>query len=109
VVHAVAPFGLGALSVLAFTPWEFYALAPITVACLCALWWHAQSPWRTGLQGFMFGLGLFVVGTSWIHVGFARFLPQTPSNLRWLLVAALHVGSALFTAGAGAGAATSAR
>ena len=98
---ALIPLALGSASVFAFAPWNLGLAAPLTLACLFALWWRAGTVLRAAIQGALFGLGLFVAGTSWIHDGFARYLPDQSIVLRVLLVLLLQFASALFTAAAG--------
>ena len=67
------PFLLGALTVLGFAPFYFYFLPPLTVATLFYLWLHAGSRRAAFMIGFMFGLGLFGVGVSWVYVSMHDF------------------------------------
>lgn len=70
---AVLPFLLGAISVLAFAPFYFYWLSPLSLAGLFYLWQHAGSRRAASLIGFAFGLGLFGAGVSWVYVSMHDF------------------------------------
>ncbi|MCW8918024.1 MAG: apolipoprotein N-acyltransferase [Gammaproteobacteria bacterium] len=62
----------GALLPLAFAPFGLYPLALLSPAILFALWREvtpAQATWR----GFLFGLGQFGVGVSWVYVAIHDF------------------------------------
>lgn len=59
---------LGALTVLGFAPFNFYPVPLFTLAGLFWLWQHAPSAKRAGWIGFVFGLGLFGAGVSWIYI-----------------------------------------
>jgi apolipoprotein N-acyltransferase len=62
----------GSLLPLAFAPFEFYPLAIICPAVLLWLWLHGttkQAFWR----GYLFGLGFFGVGVSWVYISIHQF------------------------------------
>ena len=62
----------GALVPLAFAPFNLFVLAPLTLALLFALWLRVtvrQAAWR----GFLFGLGQFGAGVSWVYVAIHEF------------------------------------
>ncbi|EIJ42715.1 apolipoprotein N-acyltransferase [Beggiatoa alba B18LD] len=63
---------VGALLPLAFAPFGWYPLAvlsPFLLACL----WLDVSPARAGWRGFLYGVGMFGVGVSWVNVSFYSF------------------------------------
>ncbi|MES1944524.1 apolipoprotein N-acyltransferase [Salinisphaera sp. PC39] len=62
----------GAALPLAFAPWSWWWLAPFCVAVLFHNAWTA-SPGRAFALGYLFGLGLFGVGVSWIHVSMTQY------------------------------------
>ncbi|MAA73269.1 MAG: apolipoprotein N-acyltransferase [Salinisphaeraceae bacterium] len=62
----------GAVLPLAFAPWSWWWLAPFCVAVLFHNAWTA-SPGRAFALGYLFGLGLFGVGVSWIHVSMTQY------------------------------------
>ena len=87
----------GGLLPLAFAPFEFYWIAPPLVALQFWLWLQATSLKQSVLLGWLFGVGLFGVGASWIQISTAQF---GGANLLFsLLITALFVaGMALFPA-----------
>ncbi len=68
----VLAFIAGALSVLAFAPFQQFWIIPLTLALLFYLWLDAtpQQGFRIGLA---FGLGLMGFGASWVHNSIAQF------------------------------------
>ena len=66
-----APFVIalcaGAAMVLTFAPFGYWWLQPGLLAALFTLWRDA-APRRAALQGFVFGLGWFCAGVSWVYV-----------------------------------------
>ncbi|MDO9106608.1 MAG: apolipoprotein N-acyltransferase [Methylovulum sp.] len=62
----------GVLFTLAFAPFNFGYLAPLALMVLFASWQHA-SVWRAVLRGYVFGLGSFGVGVSWVYVSIHDF------------------------------------
>ena len=66
----------GALLPLAFAPFHFFLMAFISPAILFALLQGPElsnDPWRALKVGFVFGLGLFGVGVSWVFVAIYGF------------------------------------
>ena len=62
----------GALLPLSFSPFHLYPLAVVSLALLFASWQNIsikQAAWR----GFLFGIGMFGVGVSWIYVAIHDF------------------------------------
>jgi apolipoprotein N-acyltransferase len=57
----------GALLPLAFAPVNWFFLAVVSPA-LAFVTWHAVRPAVAARRGFLFGLGLFGVGVSWVFV-----------------------------------------
>ena len=57
----------GALLPLAFAPVNFFVLAVLSPA-LAFVCWHDTRPAIAARRGFLFGLGLFGVGVSWVYV-----------------------------------------
>ena len=62
----------GMLLVLAFAPFNQNYLVLIAPALLLACWLNA-TPKRALWRGFLFGLGLFGVGASWVYVSIATY------------------------------------
>lgn len=57
----------GALLVLAHAPFEWFWLAPPLYALL--VWsWQDAGPRRAAWRGYLFGLGLFGCGVSWVYI-----------------------------------------
>ncbi len=52
---------------LAFSPVSFYPLAILSLALLFVLW-RDVAPARAAWRGFLFGLGQFGIGVSWLYV-----------------------------------------
>jgi len=63
---AVMSLVAGALLSLAFAPFELWWLAPVCIGCLYALI-QPHTPRRAALLGFLFGLGYFGIGVSWVY------------------------------------------
>jgi len=65
-------FFSGALLVAAFAPFNLWPLA--IVSPLLLLWlWQNTTPKQTALLGLFYGLGLYLVGGSWIYVSIHEF------------------------------------
>lgn len=62
----------GGLLPLAYAPVGFYPLAILAPAVLFAVWRDA-APRRAARHGFLFGLGQFGVGVSWVYVAIHDF------------------------------------
>jgi apolipoprotein N-acyltransferase len=62
----------GVLLPLAFAPVSLFPLAFISPAILFWLWLDS-TPKRAFITGYLFGLGFFGVGISWVVVSFYRF------------------------------------
>ncbi|WP_455199095.1 apolipoprotein N-acyltransferase, partial [Kaarinaea lacus] len=63
---------MGGLLPLAFAPVNLYPLAIISPAILFWLWLES-TPRRAFALGYLYGLGFFGVGVSWVAVSFYRF------------------------------------
>jgi apolipoprotein N-acyltransferase len=64
---------LGALAVAGFAPAGQSWLVPICLALLIVLWLRASSPRAAAWLGFLFGLGFFGTGVSWVYVSLHDF------------------------------------
>lgn len=62
----------GALLPLAFSPFDIYSLAFILPAILLFIWKN-KSPTQTLWTGWLFGLGFFGTGASWVAISMYRF------------------------------------
>ena len=85
-----AAFVLGALTVVGYAPFGAFPLPVLTLAALFFLWSGAPSPRVAALQGFGYGLGLFLLGVSWIYVSLHDFgaMPAPLAALATLLFCA---------------------
>ena len=101
VQHALPALILGAAAVAAFAPLHWYPLAWLASGGFFLLLLRAGSPRDGLLLGFAFGLGHFLVGTSWVYVSMSVFggLPPALAALATILFCALL---ALFPALVGA-------
>jgi apolipoprotein N-acyltransferase len=94
-------FAAGALSVAAYAPLGLFPLALFALTALAALLARADSVRGGFLLGFLWGLGAFGAGVSWLFVALNRYggMPVPLAGLVILLFCALL---ALFPALAGA-------
>lgn len=60
-------FIAGALTVAAFAPYDIGPLAAVGPALLFLGWLGAASAGRAAWRGYLFGLGLFGFGVSWVY------------------------------------------
>lgn len=67
----------GALLPLAFAPFYLYPLALLSLLVLF-ISWQCVSPRQALWRGFLFGLGLFGVGVSWVYVAIHEFGQASP-------------------------------
>lgn len=70
--HAAIALLAGASMVLAFAPFNVYPLAILSPAILFYFWSEAGVA-RSAWLGFLFGLGLFGAGASWVYVSIHEF------------------------------------
>jgi len=89
----------GIFLTLSFAPFNYAYFALAALLFLFASWLHA-APWHAALRGFLFGLGAFGSGVSWVFISIHEFggasLPAS------FALTCLFVGSwALFPAFAG--------
>ncbi len=89
----------GAGLVLSFAPFAFYPLAIIFPAILFYFWSEA-TPARSAWLGFVFGLGLFGAGASWVYISIHEF-GFMPAPLAAFLVFLFVACLSLFPAAAG--------
>ena len=100
----------GAVWPLAFAPFEFFPVAFVSLGALFLAWRGCRTPRRAFLRGWLFGLGAFGAGMSWIYesfafanvagalafvltVGFVGCLALYPAVLGWILVRAAPAGA----------------
>ena len=87
----------GALAPLALAPTNFWPLALLSVALLWYNLNHTNTAKRALLSGFVYGLGYFGVGVSWVFVSMVDH-SDTHWMLATLLTALFCGGMALFYA-----------
>jgi apolipoprotein N-acyltransferase len=90
--------GAGSLLPLALSPWELWPLAVLGLAVLFALWLPA-GPRAAAWQGWLFGVGLFGVGASWVRESFQ--FSDVPAAAAVVLTGLFVVYLATFPAAAG--------
>lgn len=85
----------GALTVLAFAPFNLYPLAILTLA---ALFWlvNGTSVRRALWRGFLFGLAEFVFGVYWLYISI-HVIADAPVWLTLLIIGALVAVMALYS------------
>ena len=87
-VHASAASVLAGVSLpFAFAPFNLFPLAVVAPAALFALWERASRR-EAFLRGWLFGLGMFGFGVSWVHESFqySNVAPALALGLTALLV-----------------------
>jgi len=88
----------GLANTLAFAPYDITALPLLTLAILSFVLWQCPRPAKAAWFGFVYGLGWFGLGVSWVHVSIATFggMPLIASlGIMALLVAYLSLFPAL--------------
>ena len=65
-------FCYGALVPLGFAPFGYYIVPVISVALLLHAWLRC-TPKKTFLSGYLFGLGMYGTGVSWLHISINLF------------------------------------
>ena len=98
---ALASFLAGALAVLAYAPFGLFVLIFPALAVLAAALGRAQRVRGGFLLGFLWGLGAFLAGVSWLYVALNRYggMPAPLAGFAIVLFCALL---ALFPALVGA-------
>ncbi len=70
-------FLMGVILPFAFAPVDVYTLAFIAPAVVL-YFWRKSSPGSAFWQGFLFGLGLFGIGASWVYISIHQFGGASP-------------------------------
>lgn len=91
--------GAGGLTALAFAPFKLHFIPFATLAVLFVIW-RGNDGKQAFRNGFLFGLGLFGVGVSWLHVSIHLFAGVNLIGA-WALALLLAAYLALFSAVAG--------
>jgi len=94
-------FLAGAAMVPAYAPLEWFPLALAALALLIHLWLTAPGPRAAAWTGFAFGMGMFLVGVSWVYISLHRF-GAMPAPLAAFATFAFSVILASYLALAGA-------
>ncbi|HEY0721015.1 MAG TPA: apolipoprotein N-acyltransferase [Gammaproteobacteria bacterium] len=87
----------GALLPLAFAPFNLFFITPLSIALLFALWLRL-TPRQAAWRGFLYGMGQFGAGVSWVYVAihdFGRSSAPLALLLTLLFVATLALCVAL--------------
>lgn len=66
-------FALGATGILCFAPFGLFWLAPFVCLGYFLLLRRAPNPRRAFLLGWLFGLGYFLAGVSWVYISLSIF------------------------------------
>ena len=94
-------FLAGAAMVPAYAPLEWFPLALAALAVLVHLWLGASGPRAAAWTGFLFGMGMFLSGVSWVYISLHRF-GAMPAPLAAFATFAFCAVLALYLALAGA-------
>lgn len=81
---------------LAFSPFDLFPLAIICPALLFLIW-QAASPGRSAFRGFLFGLGMFGLGVSWVYVSLHHY-GNMPAPLAGFAVLLFVAGLSIYPA-----------
>jgi len=91
----------GAAMVPAYAPLAWFPLALAALAVLVHLWLGASGPRAAAWTGFLFGMGMFLAGVSWVYISLHRF-GAMPAPLAAFATFAFCVVLAAYLALAGA-------
>jgi apolipoprotein N-acyltransferase len=58
----------GAAMVFGFAPFELFPIPFLSLVVLFMLWRRSETPRRAALLGFVWGMGCFLGGVSWVYV-----------------------------------------
>ena len=111
VAAGAACLAAGAALPLAFAPFELFPVAFASLAALFLAWHRCGTPRRAFLLGWLFGLGSFGAGISWVYesfqfanvagalafaltVGLVACLALYPAVLGWIVVRSAPAGEA---------------
>ena len=86
----------GAALPLAFAPFGLFPVAFASLAALFLAWRGCRTPRRAFLRGWLFGVGSFGAGMSWIYESFA--FANVAGALAFVLTVGLVAGLALYPA-----------
>ena len=94
-------FLAGAAMVPAYAPLEWFPLALAALAVLIHFWLAAPGPRAAAWIGFLFGMGMFLTGVSWVYISLHRF-GAMPAPIAAFATFAFCVVLSLYLALAGA-------
>jgi len=94
-LHPLLPLLAGAAYPLGLSPYDLWPAIPLSAALLC---WslHRNSGMSAFLIGWLYGIGLFGVGASWVYVSINVHGRAAPS-LAFFLTAVFCLGLALLS------------
>lgn len=95
----MAALAAGLLLPPAFAPFGLFPLAVLSPALLFVSWFNA-SPGRAAVRGFLFGMGMFGLGVSWVYVSMHNF-GNMPAPLAGFAVVLFVAGLSLYFAALG--------
>ena len=81
----------------AFAPFYWCFIAPLAMAALFVIWQIKSSSLQAVFRGWLFGLGMFGVGVSWVYISIHRF-GGTNIPLALIITFLFIAGLALFPA-----------
>jgi apolipoprotein N-acyltransferase len=90
-LHLGASFALGLLTALGFAPYGWWPVAIVAVAGLTLIVAATRRWWLTLAVGYLYGLGLLLLGVGWMQVIFVQAMVALVAieALFYLLLAAL--------------------
>lgn len=94
-IAASVALALGAIAVLAFAPFNYFPLMPLTLAVLFRLA-ENERPRRAFLLGWLFGFAEFAFGVYWIYISI-HLIGGAPIWLAVLMLAVLVAIMGLFS------------
>ncbi|MEE8235731.1 MAG: apolipoprotein N-acyltransferase [Gammaproteobacteria bacterium] len=92
-----AAAGLGLLLPIAFAPFNWFWLAPLSLGGLFLLW-VGQDAREAALRSFCFGFSAFAFGTYWLFISL-KLLGGAPLPVVLVMMAGLVLSMALYLAG----------
>jgi len=96
----IAALFFGGLVPLAFAPFDLFPIALLSIAALFYIVEHTPELRRVLLRGYLFGVGYFGLGVSWVAISMVRFGGMS-LPLSIALTALLVLFLALYIAGVG--------